>query len=199
MRSSGGRVCAALLCGLFLGPPAHAGSPDPGTRAPPLAVVDVLDRPFVVPVPGRVTLLFFASPANGEAMGEIARALRVAHPELEIISFIDVSGYPRLAHGFVRRAIAKRHGRAVADTRDAFVRAGKTPPEDLDARIHIVPDFEAANFERYGAGGSENQPCLVLVDADGRIASGFDKSPRLADVEAALSALHAEAPGGPRR
>lgn len=187
-------MCAVLaLLALLLAFPARAGSPEPGSPAPLLSVEDVLERTLTAPIPGRVTLLSFASTSQGEAVGEVARALRVAHPELEVVSFIDVSAYPRLARGFVRREMAKRHGRAVADTRAAFVRAGKTPPADLDVRIHIIPDFEAASFARYGAAGDGNHPRLVLVGADGRIAAVFAPSPQLAEVEAAVAQLVAPA------
>ena len=175
---------------------AFAAEPRGGDTAPVLAVQDVRGRALVAPVPGHVTLLSFASTSTGEAVGEIARALRVEHPELEILSFIDVSGYPGFTHGLVRRQIAKRQADAVEATRAAFVRAGKTPPDDLDARIHIIPDFDGRYFASYGASGDVNQPRMVLIGADGRIRATFAKPPLLADVKAAVAN---EAGGDPPR
>lgn len=131
-------------------------------------------------------LLSFASPSTGEAVGEIARALRVEHPELEILSFIDLSSFPGFVHGLVRSRIAKRHEAAVEATRAAFARAGKAAPADLDARIHIVPDFEAKSCKTYGVSDDGNQPRLVLIGADGRIEAIFP-NPSLAEVRAAIA------------
>ena len=166
---------------------AFAAEPRAGDAAPVLAVEDVRGRELAAPVPGHVTLLSFASTSTGEAVGEIARALRVEHPELEILSFIDVSGYPGFTRGVVRRQIEKRQAAAVEATRTAFVRAGKTPPDDLDARIHIIPDFDARYFAVYGASGDTNQPRMVLIGGDGRIRATFAKTPLLADVKAAVA------------
>lgn len=165
---------------------AFAAPPKPGDVAPPLAPEDIKGRALAVPAPGRVMLLSFASPSSGEAVGEIARALRVEDPELEILSFIDLSGFPGFMHGVVRRRIAKRQAGAVEATRAAFARAGKTAPDDLDARIHIVPDFDATACKAYGASDDGNQPVIVLIGADGRIKAIF-ANPALAEVKAAIA------------
>jgi hypothetical protein len=165
---------------------ALAVSPKPGDVAPPLAPQDIKGRALAVPAPGRVMLLSFASPSSGEAVGEIARALRVEHPELEILSFIDLSGFPGFMHGVVRRRIAKRQAGAVEATRAAFARAGRTAPDDLDARIHIIPDFDGQSCKIYGASDDRNQPRLVLIGADGRIEAIF-ANPSLADVRAEVT------------
>jgi hypothetical protein len=166
---------------------AFASSPKPGDAAPPLAPEDIKGRALAVPAPGHVVLLSFASPSTGEAVGEIARALRVEHPELEIFSFIDLSGYPGFMHGVARGQIAKRHAGAVEATRAAFTRAGKTAPDDLDARIHIIPDFDAKSCKAYGASSDGNQPMIVLIGANGRIKAIFAKTPSLAEVKAAVA------------
>jgi hypothetical protein len=165
---------------------AFAAPPQPGDLAPPLAPEDIKGRALAVPAPGHVMLLSFASPSAGEAVGEIARALRVEHPELEILSFIDLSGYPGFMHGVVRRRIATRQAGAVEVTKAAFARAGKTAPDDLDARIHIIPDFDAKSCKAYGASDDGNQPLLVLIGADGRIKASF-ANPALAEVQAAIA------------
>jgi hypothetical protein len=188
------RRLAPLACLLLLASPAAAL--EAGEAAPALAATDVRGRALAVPVRGRVTLLSFASPSTGEAAGDITRAVRVEHPELEIVSFIDLSGFPAFAHGFLAREMEQHHQDAVRETQAAFARAGKRAPEDLDAHIHIVPDFEAKSCERYGASDLRRRPLLVVVGADGRVAAVFDEALALAGVRAAVAA--ALGPGAPR-
>jgi hypothetical protein len=181
---------AALL---LLATAAQAAPPAPGERAAPLAATDALGRELAVPIPGRVLLLSFASPATGEAAGEIARALRVAHPDLEILSFIDLSSYPRLMHGFVRREIVKRQRGGVEETRAAFAAAGKVAPEDLAERVHVIPDFDAQGCRRYGADEAGALPLLVLVGADGLVKATL-VAPSPAAVTEAVERVAGEPP-----
>jgi hypothetical protein len=153
---------------------ASAEPPRPGELATRLAPTDSLGRRVPVPVPGRATLISFASPSNGEAVGAIAREIRVEHPELEVVSFIDVSSYPRLAHGWLQRAILKRQAGAVAETHAAFARAGKTAPPDLSERTFVIPDFEADAFARYDATDTDERPLMVLIGADAVVKAVFE-------------------------
>ena len=173
---------------LLLASAALAEPPGPGERAVPLAPTDAEGRALSVPAPGRVTLLSFASPSNGESAGEIARAIRVAHPGIEIVSFIDLSGYPRLAHGLVRREMERRQRSAVLATQEAFRRAGKAAPPDLAERVHVIPDFEAATFASYGAGDTGKRPLMLVIGADGVVKGRFE-APSLDAVEAAVAGL----------
>lgn len=187
------RLLAPAACVLLLAAPAAALGA--GDAAPALAAKDVRGRAVSVPAPGRVTLLSFASPANGEAAGEITRAVRVEHPDLEIVSFIDLSAFPGFAREFLSHEIEQRHERALRTTREAFARAGRPAPADLDARIHIVPDFDAASCERYGAGDPRRRPVMVVVGADARVAAILPAAPALDDVKAAVArAVRAAAP-----
>lgn len=181
---------AALL---LLATAAHAAPPAPGERAAPLAATDALGRELAVPVPGRLVLLSFASPSTGEAAGEIARALRVAHPDLEILSFIDLSSYPRLMRSFVQREIVKRQRGGVEQTRAAFAAAGKVAPEDLEQRVHVIPDFEAESCRRYGAGEGGRLPLMVLVGADGLVKATLE-APTLVAVRDAVTRVAGEPP-----
>jgi hypothetical protein len=184
---------AALVLLAACPPPATAL--EAGDAAPALAAKDVRGRALAVPASGRVLLLSFASPADGEAVGEITRAIRVEHPELEIVSFIDLSGFPGFARGVVTREIEQRHEQAVRKTRAAFDEAGKRAPEDLDARIHIVPDFDARSCARYGAGDGGQRPVIVVVGANGRVETILAPARALSDVKAAVErALNAHPP-----
>jgi len=159
----------------------------PGDEAPPLTPRDIKGRALAVPHPGHAMLLSFASQSTGSAAGEITRAIRLEHPELEILSFIDLSSFPGFARGIVRGRIEKRHEEAVVDTKAAFAKAGKTAPADLDAQIHIVPDFDAESCKAYGASDPGDQPVIVLIGADGRIEATFTKPPSLDELKAAVA------------
>lgn len=182
----GMRVLAAFAWPLLVASAALAAPLGPGDAAPPLAAEDALGRALAVPVAGRLTLLSFASASTGQAAGEIARAIRVEHPELEIVSFIDLSSYPRLARGFVRREIKQRQESAVKETEAAFARAGRTAPADLATRVHVIPDFEAEGCKAYGVCDTVRQPVMVLVGADGRVRSLFEE-PSLVEVLTAVA------------
>jgi hypothetical protein len=182
------RVLFQIAVALLIASVALADGPRPGERAPLLAPTDAEGRALSVPAPGRVTLLSFASPSNGESVGEIARAIRVVHPGIEIVSFIDVSGYPRIAHGLVRREMQKRQGSAVRATQEAFRRAGKSAPPDLAERVHIIPDFAASTFASYAVGDAGKRPVMLLVGADGLVKARFEP-PSLRAVDAAVASL----------
>ena len=175
----------ALL--LLVASSAFAAAPKPGDAAPPLEPEDIKGRALAVPAPGHVMLLSFASRSTAEAAGELTRAVRVEHPELEILSFIDVSGFPGFMHGVIEGQVAKRHEAALEATRAAFARAGKTAPDDLDARIHIIPDFDATSCKTYGASDTGNQAAIVLIGADGLVKAIFAKTPSAAELRAAVA------------
>jgi hypothetical protein len=173
---------AALL---LLAAAAAAGPPDPGQRARALRATDVRGREIAVPIPGRLTLLAFASFSNGEAVGAISRELRVDHPEIENLSFLDLSGVPRVARGLMRQAIVMRQAGAVEEMRKAFVRAGKVPPTDLHERAYVIPDFEAEHFAAYGVLDTDTRPRMMLIGADGVVKAVFEAH----SLEAARSAV----------
>jgi hypothetical protein len=166
---------------------AFAAAPKSGDASPPLAPKDVKGRVLAVPAPGHLMMLSFATQSTAEAVGEIARAIRVEHPGLEILSFIDLSGLPGFMHEVVREQIAARQDGAVKATRAAFAKAGKTAPDDLDARIHIIPDFDANGCKAFGASDAGNQSEIVLIGTDGLVKAIFRETPSLAEVEAAVA------------
>jgi len=174
----------ALL--LLVASSAFAAAPKPGDAAPPLAPRDIKGRALAVPAPGHLMLLSFASRSTAEAAGKITRAVRVEHPELEILSFIDLSRFPGFTHGVIEGQIMERHEATLNATRAAFARAGKTAPDDLDARIHIIPDFDATSFKAYGASDTGNQAAIALIGADGLVKAIFARTPSLAEVRAAV-------------
>lgn len=145
-----------------------------------------MNRPVSVPTAGKVMVLSFASRSTGEAAGEVTRALRVRHPEVEFAAFVDLSSYPGFLHGIIRNRVAAHQDGAVADAQAAFVKAGKTPPEDLAARLHIVPTFDTLAATAYGAGDTGDRFQLVMVGAEGTIRAILPQSPSLEEAEAAL-------------
>ena len=181
------RMLASVALLLLATSAAFAVAPKPGDPAPPLAAEDIKGRALAVPARGHVTLLSFASRSTAEAAGELTRAMRVEHPGLEIASFIDLSSFPGFMHGVVKGQIAERHEAALKTTRAAFAKAGKTAPDDLDARIHIIPDFDAKSCKTYGASDTGNQAVIVLIGADGLVKAIFAKTPSLAEVRATVA------------
>ena len=181
------RVLTLVALLLLVAASASVAAPGPGDTAISLAPVDIRGRALVVPAPGHVLLLSFASRSTGEAAGQLARAMRVAHPELVILSFIDLSSFPGFMRGFARRQIEKRQESALKATRAAFAEAGKPAPADLDARIHIIPDWDGKSCQTYGAIDTETQPRFVTIGADGRIGAVFAETPSLPELEAALA------------
>jgi len=163
-----------------------AAPPKVGDAAPPLSCRDVMDRPVAAPDAGSVMVLSFASRSTGEKAGELTRGVRVRHPDVKILSFIDLSGFPGFMRGLIKGRIVKRQPGAVKDARDAFVKAGKTPPEDLDARIHIIPDFDAKYCKAYGANDTGHQAKMVVIGSDGTIKAAFSTTPSLDDLNAAV-------------
>jgi hypothetical protein len=166
--------------------PAFAFQPIAGSLAPKLDIKDVKDRPLTVPRAGRVMLLSFASQSTGVKAGEITRAIRVQHPDVEILSFINLSSYPRFLRGMIRGQVRSRQEGAVKEAQEAFKRAGKNAPEDLDAHIHIIPDFDASSCKTYGAMETSDQAQIVLIGADGKVKAFFAKTPSIDDIKAAL-------------
>jgi len=181
------RTLAPVAVLLLTASSAFAAALGPGDASPPLAPTDVKGRVLSVPAPGHAMLLSFASRSTAEAVGEIARAIRVEHPGLEILSFIDLSGLPGFMHEIVREQIAERQDGAVKATRAAFARAGKTAPVDLDARIHIIADFDAEGCKTFGASDAGGLPVIVLIGTDGLVKAIFRETSSLAEIESAVA------------
>lgn len=163
-----------------------AGTPAVGDAAPKLAVADVKGRAITIP-DGRVQVLSFASKSNGEVAGDVTRELRVRHPDVEVVSFVDLSGFPGILHGIIRSKILGRQPKAVRDAADAFTKAGKTPPADLDARIHIVPDFDEAPCKAYGANDTGHHYVLAVLTSAGTIAAMLPGDPTVDALDAAVT------------
>ena len=181
---------ALFVVALLASPSAFAG-PKAGDAAPAVNTKDVKGRDVVVPAAGKPMVLAFVAKATGEKAAEINREVRLTHPEAEVVTFIDVSGYPGFLHGMVKGKVSSRHDEAVKDDTAAFKKAGKPVPEDLDKRIHLVPDFDAKIMNAYGAKDTDKQAHFVVVGADGKVAAAFEKTPTAADVTGALEKLSA--------
>ena len=79
--------------------PALAAAPAVGDPAPPIAEKDIKGREVTVPLPGTVSLVSFTSKATGEKGGAFTRAVRLDHPDINIVSIIDVSSFLPQAFG----------------------------------------------------------------------------------------------------
>lgn len=165
-----------------------ATGPAVGDAAPKLDVKDIRDRALAIPEPGRVMVLSFASKSTGEAAGDVTREIRVDYPDAPVLSFIDLSGFPGFLRGMIRKKILARQDGAVKDAKAAFTKAGKTPPTDVDALIHIIPDFDESSCKAYGAMDTGHTAKFVVIGADGRVAAVFEKTPKIDEVRAAVKA-----------
>ena len=165
-------------------------APKIGDPAPAVSVNDVKGRAVTVPEAGKPMVLALVSKATGEKAAEVTKEVRLAHPEATVITFIDLSGYPGFLQVMVKSKVKARHEEAVKDNADAWKKAGKVPPADLDARIHLVTDFDGKIVAKaYGATNSGKEAAFVVVAADGTVAAVFEKTPTGADVNGALDKL----------
>jgi hypothetical protein len=190
-------VVVVLIGATTCGSPAdtvkiHAGggttAPAAGrARAPRMSIKDHKERELAVPVPGRITVLSFASRSTADRGSERCRAVRVAHPEIEILEVMDVSSAPGFLAGKVKSKLADRHQTILADTTQAFAAAHKPVPADLDARIHIVADWSGAAFEAYGATGADDHAQIMVIDGDGGVVEFFATTPSDEALAAAVS------------
>lgn len=179
-----------LVVVLITGGAAHslyaAAGSLPATRepAPSVAMKDVKGREVAVPAGGKVLLLTFASRSNTEGALAISRAAQAAHPEVEHLVFLDMGRVPGFVRGRAKERLLAQQARIVRDTRDALLQAGKTPPADLDAHIHLIPDWDRKAFKTFGVGGKEAQ--FVVVGPDGTIQATFPKAPNADALKSAV-------------
>ncbi len=173
---------------------ASTASAAPGRPlAPRMTVKDHKERELELPVRGRVTVLSFASRSTADRASERCREVRVTHPDVEIIEFMNASSVPGILAGKVKGKLADRHEKIVADSTQAFAAAHKSPPADLHDRIHIVADWTGDAFKAYGATNTDNEVQLAVIDGDGRIVSFFTATPSTADVAAGIARANGKA------
>ena len=184
-------AAAALL---LVAPAALAAAPAVGDSAPPISVKDIKGRAVTVPLPGTVSIVSFASKATGEKGGDLTRAVRLDHPDLNFVSIVDVSGYPGILHGIVKSKLSSRHDDGVKEDAAAFTKAGKPVPAKLDEQLHLVPDWDAKACKAYGATDTGKQAAIAVIGADGKIAALFLQTPKVDDVKAAVEKALAAAP-----
>jgi hypothetical protein len=171
---------------------APEASREPAGRplAPRMAVKDHKERELELPVRGRVTVLSFASRSTADRGSERCREVRVAHPDVELVEFMNASGVPGILASKVKGKLADRHESIASDTTKAFAAANKTPPADLDERIHIVPDWSGDAFKAYGATNTDNEVQIAVIDGGGAIVSFFSATPTAAELSAAVARAH---------
>jgi len=153
---------------------------------PPTVLQDIKGRSIKLPVASHVTIISFASKSTAERAGELTRAVRVNFPNVVLVSVIDVSSYPSLFSGMVKSKLKTRHEEAVVEARTAFQKVGKTVPDDLDARIHLVPDFEQTWCKLFGAVETDATAYFALIGRDGRLKAFYGQDAVYSLLEKAL-------------
>jgi hypothetical protein len=183
------RAAAAVALSVSFALPtlAFAAAPKAGDPAPAVSTTDVKGRKVEVPQTGKTILVALVSKATGDKEAAITKEIHIAYPDVQVYTFIDVSGYMGWMHGIVKGKISTRHDEAVKDDLEAFKKAGKVAPADFDQQVHLVPDFDGKWIKTaYGATDTDKEVHRVIVGADGKVAVNFEKTPTLADVKAAL-------------
>lgn len=168
----------------------HASDPLPAAGralAPRMAVTDHKERALELPVRGQVNVLSFASRSTADRGSERCREVRVAHPDVEIVEFMNASSVPGILANKVKGKLAARHETLVGDTTQAFAAAHKPPPSDLHERIHIVADWSGDAFNAYGATNTDDELQVAVIDRDGVIVSFFTTTPTAAELDAAVT------------
>ena len=158
-----------------------------GSTAPAFQTQDVMGRAIEVPVAGHPVLLCFEGRATAESAAKVSGELHPRHPELVIYNVIDLTSLPSLLRGYAKSRVAAKQSEAVKSARDAWRAAGKTPPADLDAQVHLAPQFDTKILALYGITDAPKHAHLVLVGADGRILGNWTTVPDAAAVEKALA------------
>lgn len=154
--------------------------------APRMSARDHKDRELELPVPGRVTVLSFASHQTADRGSERCREVRVAHPDVEVVEVMNVSIAPGFLASKVKRKLAERHEQIMADTTRAFVDAHEAVPADLDKRIHIIPDWTGDAFRAFGATDTDHELEMAVIDDEGGLVEFFATTPSAAALDAAV-------------
>jgi hypothetical protein len=166
--------------------------------APRMSARDHKNRELELPVPGRVTVLSFASHQTADRGSERCRAVRVTHPDVEVIEVMNVSMAPAFLASKVKGKLAERHETIMADTTRAFADAHEPAPADLDARIHIIPDWTGDAFRAFGATNTDREVEIAVIDGEGGLVEFFTTTPTAAALDAAVERASASR-ASPRR
>jgi hypothetical protein len=81
----------------------------------------------------------------------------------------------------------RRQRNELKEARKAFARAGKSIPEDLADHDHVVPDFSAESFARYGVSEAAEQGAMILIGPDG-VVKAFVEKPSVAALSPVIAA-----------
>lgn len=135
---------------------------------------------------GYVLGLVFHGRETADAVIEIQRAVRTAHPELTVTlaSVIDLSSIPRILHRMVRPVLEQIYDQA----------ANEIPPDLNPADyIFLLPDWDGKVTKAFGVKHPDKTAAVVVIDQNG-IVVGSHQGPNpgkvtLQLVEQALAAL----------
>ena len=128
---------------------------------------------------GSSVVLIFSGRDSTDQARQISRAIRSRHDSerLPIISILDLSGVPKMLHGFAKGRIQGGYQELVRDVTAVMQQHGKQVPADLSRIIIMLPDWDGAVTASYGLKGVEKQTIAVAVDGDGNI-RGYGSGPQ---------------------
>lgn len=164
------------------------GSLTPGRPAPAFKLTAVKSGRQVSQkdCAGYVLGLIFHGRETADAVIDIQRVVRTAHPELTVTlaSVIDLSIIPRILHRMVKPVLEQ-----------IYEQAANEIPKDLNPAdyIFLLPDWDGKVTKAFGVKNPDKTATVVVIDQEGNIV-GSHQGPEpgkatLQLVEQALAAL----------
>jgi len=128
---------------------------------------------------GNQVVLVFSGRDSTDQARQISRAIRSHHDSeaLPIISILDLSGVPKMMHGFAKGRIQSGYQGVVRDATAMMQQQGKQSPADPSRIIIMLPDWDSAVTTSYGLKDVDKQAIAVAVDGDGNI-RGYGSGPQ---------------------
>lgn len=106
--------------------------------------------------------LVFHGRETSDAVVDIQRVVRTAHPELAVTlaSVIDLSGIPRLLHRMVRPVLEQIYDQAASEI-----------PQNLNPAdyIFLLPDWNGKVTKSFGVKHPDKTAAVVVIDGNGII------------------------------
>jgi hypothetical protein len=111
---------------------------------------------------GYVLGLVFHGRETADAVVDIQRVVRTAHPEpsVTLASVVDLSSVPRLMHRVVKPVLEQVYDQAAREI------PNELKPEDY---IFLLPDWDGKVTKSFGVKHPDKTAAVVVIDANGII------------------------------
>lgn len=135
---------------------------------------------------GRVVCLLAASrrtQAQAQAVAEALGQTFGGDARVVLVLILDGTDVPSLLRGVALTALGSLRAQAVRRFVDGFERKGLTPPNDVDALVWLLPDFDGGLLQALGLTPPLGLPVLVVVNPQGVVVGRWEG--QAADMAAA--------------